>query len=232
MVIPARYGSTRFPGKPMAKINGIPMVKRVYDIVKHDDRIKETIVATEDLKIVDYCKSINLNVIMTNPEHQTGTDRLVEVSRYHQSPYYVNLQGDEPLFEFENLLLGMNIVQFHPEIIINFATKLDNYELNNTSVVKVCINKDGFVEKFFRSSDHICDGLEYYRHLGVYIFPHKVLANFSNLKRSSNEIAINVEMYRFIDNGYKIRLIIIETKSIGVDHPEDVLKVERILNFK
>jgi 3-deoxy-manno-octulosonate cytidylyltransferase (CMP-KDO synthetase) len=232
VVIPARYGSTRFPGKPMAEINGIPMVKRVYDIVKDDYRIKGTIIATEDSKILEYCKSIKLNVIMTNAEHLTGTDRLGEVSGFIQSPYYINLQGDEPLFEFENLLLGMDSVEHHPNIIVNFATKLENFEVNNTSVVKVCVNKDGFVEKFFRSPEDICCGFDYYRHLGIYIIPHNVLANFSNLQRSKNEMATNAEMYRFIDNGYKIKLIIIETKSIAVDHPEDIFKVERILNSK
>lgn len=230
VVIPARELSFRFPGKPLAMINGMPMVKMVYEIVINQVDRPEAIVATDGIKIYDYCIAENINVIMTRVNHMTGTDRLFEVSKKIDSLYYINLQGDEPLFEFNNLLLGIDEVKRFPNTVINFGTKILPDELLNPSIVKVCVDDNNFVESYYRINDYNATTGKTLKHLGVYILQKEKLKAFASLDSSHNEKLVNVEMYRLLDQGVPIKLIEVETRSIGVDHPEDILKVEKILN--
>jgi 3-deoxy-manno-octulosonate cytidylyltransferase (CMP-KDO synthetase) len=230
VVIPARYSSSRFPGKPLSEIRGIPMIKMVYDIVFNSGKPLKVIVATDDMRIYDYCTSENINVIMTSDAHLTGTDRLGEVSNMIDSEYYINLQGDEPLFEYNNLVLGINAAKKFPGTIINFGSEINSKDLHNPSIVKVRVNDENFADSFYRNYNS--DELTYYRtlkHLGVYIIHRDILKVFAKLEQSENEKLVGVEMYRFLDHGFPIKLVEIVTRSIGVDNPEDIKKIEKIM---
>lgn len=229
-VIPARYKSSRFEGKPLADICGKPMIWWVYNQAKKVKRFDEVYVATEDKRIVKSCEEFGINVLLTADTHQTGTDRLGEVAQRIAADFYVNIQGDEPLIEPSTI---QKVIDFHllnPEVpVINTVTPITSEEdvLCNT-VVKVVTNRQG--DGLYLSRSPIPypkknNRVEYVKHLGLYGLTREALLFFSKTERGKLEIIEDIEMLRFLENHINIKFIEVKSDTIAVDVPEDVQKV-------
>lgn len=233
-VIPARYKSTRFEGKPLAMIAGKPMIWWVYQQVSKVRQLDEVYIATEDDRILQVCKQYDMNCIMTSDEHKTGTDRIGEVAQKIVADFYVNIQGDEPMIEPETIETVITSFLAHQEYdVFNTMTKItDPEEINSNSAVKVVANKDNEVIYFSRSPiPYPKNGqtIPYYRHLGLYGFKRPALMFFAQTERGPVERIEDVEMLRYIENNIKIYISEVKSQTIAVDHPEDILKVEQAM---
>ena len=237
-VIPARYESSRFPGKPLADIKGKPMIWWVYKHCKEVKDFEEVYVATDSDKIAEECKKYNINCIMTSSEHKTGTDRVGEVARKIEADLIVNIQGDEPMLGPE--VIRAAITPFYKEAdlqITNLMTEITNpVELINNTVPKVITNKDNIGIFLTRAPAPYPKGsLEYnfYKQVCVYGFKPEALNFFVDYGKKNGkgkvEAIEDIEILRFIENGYKVKYIEVETKSIAVDTPKDLEKVNRII---
>ncbi len=233
IVIPARYDSSRFPGKPLAEINGIPMIKRTYCQALRNKYTKDIIVATDSQRIVDFCNSNEMNVMMTSKECQSGTDRVAEVSeKMPEFDCYFNLQGDEPVINERYIDKCIEeFFQLYPkyELITGYA-KLPKRRAKLPETVKVVLNKNNEGIYFSRSLiPH--NSSQYHNHIGIYCFSKKVLEAFSSNPRSQNELFEQIEMIRMIELNIKIKMIEVE-ETFAVDIPSDIEKVENFLNKK
>lgn len=237
-VIPARYQSSRFPGKPLADICGKPMVWWVYQQCMKVDDFDRVYVATDDERIFNECQSLDIDVIMTSSTHKTGTDRIGEVANMVSADLIVNIQGDEPLLEPETIEAA--IIPFYDNSdlqISNLMTKInDPVEIVNPTVPKVITNDKGIgiyltrvAAPYPKGSINYC----YYKQVCVYGFSPEALAFFCDYGvkygKSKNEAIEDIEILRFIENGYKVQYIEVESKSIAVDTPNDLDKVRRIV---
>ena len=236
-IIPARYGSTRFEGKPLVDICGKSMIRRVYD--QASQAIDVVYVATDDQRIVDEVLSFNGKVVMTSIDHETGSNRCLEASKMIQKEFdhdiIINIQGDEPLLEPENLKTLVGLFQ---EIDVDFATlirKMHSDEpLKSGNGVYVTMNERNEAMYFSRSViPFIRDFAQedwkaqhrYYKHIGVYGYTTTALERFSSMSKSNLEIAENLEQLRWIENGGKIKLAEVEDNGMAVDTREDLEKV-------
>lgn len=237
-VIPARYKSTRFEGKPLALINGIPMIKRTYNQAKKSELLDELVVATEDTRIVNYCESEGIPVIMTSQNCLTGTDRLAEVSKKMDFDLYVNIQGDEPVIDPNAISQIVDIYhQYGNEYMVYNLYKIieDMDEVNSRTIIKVIVNEQDEVMYMSRLPVPFSNsGLvqQFRQQIPVYGFTKDALSIFSNHKKTINEQYEDVELLRFVDLGYKIRMSETKVDSIAVDVPADVKKVEMFLKQK
>lgn len=237
-VIPARYKSTRFEGKPLALINGIPMIKRTYNQAKKSELLDELVVATEDTRILEYCESEGIPVIMTSENCLTGTDRLAEVSKKLDFDLYVNIQGDEPVIDPNAISQIVDIYhQYGNEYMVyNLYKIIDNMdEVNSRTIIKVIVNEQDEVMYMSRLPVPFSNsGLvqQFRQQIPVYGFTKDALSIFSNHKKTINEQYEDVELLRFVDLGYKIRMSETKVDSIAVDVPADVKKVEMFLKQK
>lgn len=237
-VIPARYKSTRFEGKPLALINGIPMIKRTYEQAKKSELLDELVVATEDAKIVTYCASEGIPVIMTSDNCLTGTDRLAEVSKKMDFDLYVNIQGDEPVIDPNAISQIVDIYhQYGDEYMVYNLYKIidDMDEVNSHTIIKVIVNEHDEVMYMSRLPVPFSNsGLvqKFRQQIPVYGFTKDALSIFSKHKKTINEQYEDVELLRFVDLGYKIRMSETKVDSIAVDVPDDVKKVEIFLEQK
>jgi 3-deoxy-manno-octulosonate cytidylyltransferase (CMP-KDO synthetase) len=244
-VIPARYGSTRFEGKPLADILGKPMVQWVYEAVCQAKLIDAVIVATDDQRIFDAVKSFNGEVVMTSPEHSTGTDRIAEVARKLKAEAIVNVQGDEPLIK--GSIVDRAIKPLLNDETIPMATLITRIEevkdWLNPHIVKVVVNQNGFALYFSRSPipfprDLQIDRLEsnpfgtkrslpkrVFKHIGVYAYRRKFLLRFSKMKPTPLEKLEKLEQLRALENGYPIKVTLVDYEPICVDTPGDIDKV-------
>jgi 3-deoxy-D-manno-octulosonate cytidylyltransferase len=233
-VIPARYNSKRFEGKPLAKIKGIPMIKRVYIQCKKSTLLERVVVATDSEKIYDYCKSEEIDVIMTSKDCLTGTDRVAEVSTIIDADAYVNIQGDEPVINPEEI--DRIIEEFRKNgdkyLVYNMFEKLRK-DVLNPAIVKVIINESSELMYLSRSLIPFNQGnlsAFFNKQVGLYIFTKNALRDFSSHKKTRNEQFEGIEILRYLDLGYKIKMVQFHHESIAVDFPEDVLKVESFLD--
>lgn len=237
-VIPARYKSTRFEGKPLALINGIPMIKRTYNQAKKSELLDELVVATEDTRILEYCESEGIPVIMTSENCLTGTDRLAEVSKKLDFDLYVNIQGDEPVIDPNAISQIVDIYhQYGNEYMVYNLYKIidDMDEVNSRTIIKVIVNEQDEVMYMSRLPVPFSNsGLvqQFRQQIPVYGFTKDALSIFSNHKKTINEQYEDVELLRFVDLGYKIRMSETQVDSIAVDVPEDLKKVEMFLKQK
>lgn len=234
-VIPARYKSTRFEGKPLTLIDGIPMIKRTYIQAKKSTLLDDLIVATDDKRIYDYCQKENINVCMTSDTCLTGTDRLAEVAQSYPADLYVNIQGDEPVIDPQSI---EQIVQIYKEysddyMVYNlYKVITDEDEINSQTIVKVIVNEFNDVMYMSRLPvPYSNSGLnqDFKQQIPVYGFTKKALEVFSQYSKTINEQFEDVELLRFIDLGYKIKMTETTVDSIAVDIPADVKKVETFL---
>ncbi|MBF0273696.1 MAG: 3-deoxy-manno-octulosonate cytidylyltransferase [Nitrospinae bacterium] len=235
-IIPARYQSTRFEGKPLALIKGKPMIQRVYEQVKKCTLLDSVIIATDDERIQDVCNSFNAQVVMTSSEHSSGTDRIAEVALGITSDIVINIQGDEPLIA-PSTIEGVIKPFFKKEnIAMTTSSTLltDSEEIENSNCVKVVTDKKGFALYFSRSAipfdregnsqDKNC-----YLHLGIYGYTKEILMKLSKMKPTPLENLEKLEQLRALENGIKIYVAKTPYRSIGVDVPEDITKVEKLL---
>lgn len=234
-VIPARYQSSRFPGKPLALINGKPMIWWVYKQVEKVKEFSEVYVATDSESIHDFCEKNKMNVLMTSSSHNTGTDRLGEVAEKIKGDFYVNIQGDEPLIEPAIIREIIDYKIGNPYVdVINTSTLLQNSDdVKSNTIVKVVATESNDLMYLSRSPIPYSkkgEEINYYKHLGLYGISREALMFFSKTERSFNEKIEDIEMMRFLENGYKIKILKVNSNTIGVDKPEDIKKVEKVIS--
>jgi 3-deoxy-manno-octulosonate cytidylyltransferase (CMP-KDO synthetase) len=239
-VIPARYASTRFPGKPLTDIGGKSMIQRVYEQSKKSTRLTDVIVATDDDRIESHVKAFGGKVIMTNSSHQSGTDRCFEAIQNYSSSadVIINIQGDEPFIRPEQIDLVASCFESGNVQIATLVKKINSYEeLLNINTPKVVLNNNGDAIYFSRQTiPHLRDKEQtkwldfhtFYKHIGIYAYTAKSLAEITTLKQSTLELAEGLEQLRWIENGYKIRTKVTDFESIAVDVPNDL---QKLINF-
>ena len=237
-VIPARWASTRFPGKPLKEIAGKAMIQWVWEQVGKATVISEAIVATDDERIADYCVENGLDFVMTSSSHPTGSDRLAEVAEKNLADIYVNIQGDEPLIEPEAINIVASCLMTAMDKDIGLATgyieKASTEQLNDPSIVHLVPSLDGCVITFSRLPVPypLAENMQRTVHVGLYAFTRDSLLLFSSLERGPVERAESIEVMRYLEHGYRIACTPVSSASFGVDTPEDLIKVEAILRNK
>ena len=240
-VIPARYKSSRFPGKPLADICGKPMIWWVYNQCKKVKDFDEVYVATDDNRILETCKLLDIEVIMTSEEHRTGTDRIGEVARKIPADLIVNIQGDEPLLEPDTIKAAIEPFYTDSELqISNLMTKInDPVDVVNFTVPKVITNKDGIGIYLTRATAPYPKGsinYSYYKQVCVYGFKPEALQFFCEYGMKYGKAKIeaieDIEILRFIENGYKVQYIEVNSETVAVDTPNDLEKVRAIVTEK
>lgn len=234
-IIPARYNSSRFEGKPLALIKGIPMVKRVYMQGKKSKLLDELFVATDNQKIFDYCLSEKIPVISTSEKHKTGTDRLAEVAKTLEADLYINIQGDEPIIDPKNIDLIVNAYKKYKDsyIAYNLYKIIDDIkEVSSNTIIKIIVNhKDElmYASRLGIPYNKTDSQITHKKQVCVYGFTKKSLMLFSKHEKTLNEYYEDIEILRFVDLGYKVKMIPTKLDSISVDIPSDILKVEKFL---
>ena len=234
-VIPARYKSSRFEGKPLCIIDGVPMIKRTYLQAKQSKFLDDLIVATEDKRIEDYCKKENIPVIMTSDNCLTGTDRIAEVSKSMDFDLYVNIQGDEPVIDPKSIEEIVNeYLKYGDEYIAyNLYKNIDEKdEIFANTIIKTIVNeKDELMYMSRLGVPFNKSNIEakYKKQICVYGFTKQALDVFSSRTKTLNEQYEDIEILRFVDMGYKVKMKETFVDSIAVDIPEDVEKVENFL---
>ncbi len=237
-IIPARYGSTRFEGKPLADLLGKPMIQHVYERTLEAEGIDKVLVATDDNRILDAVNNFGGEALMTSREHQTGTDRLAEVAASLESDFVVNVQGDEPLISPDMIAEAVKAIKEDPTLPMASLKCLivNEDDLYDSSVVKVVVDNKDYALYFSRSpipfvrdDDGMSSGTDYYRHIGLYVYEREFLLKFSGMDITPLEKAEKLEQLRALENGYKIKVVTTEYESMGVDRPEDLERVKEIL---
>ena len=237
-VIPARYKSTRFEGKPLALIDGVPMLMRTYQQVKKSDYLDDIMVATEDLRIFDFCCKEGIPVEMTSDSCLTGTDRLVEISKKYDYDLYVNVQGDEPVIDPKTIGEIVSLYDdFSDEYNVFNLYKIifDETQVNRNTIVKVIVNEKNEAMYFSRLPVPYSQSKlppDFKQHIPIYGFTKYALDSFSSVGKTINEKYEDVELLRFLDLGIKIKVQETFADSISVDVPSDVEKVERFIKSK
>ncbi|MES2591224.1 MAG: 3-deoxy-manno-octulosonate cytidylyltransferase [Bacteroidota bacterium] len=240
-IIPARYASTRFPGKPLIDIGGKSMIQRVYEQAKKSASLTEVIVATDDVRIESHVTAFGGKVVMTKETHQSGTDRCFEaIQKYNNSAdIVINIQGDEPFIHPEQIDLVASCFSSNLVQIATLVKKISGpEELFNVNTPKVVIN--GAAEAIYFSRQTIpyirekeqaqwLNSHTFYKHIGIYAYTTKVLAELTSLKQSSLELAEGLEQLRWIENGYKIQTKTTDFEGIAIDVPEDLKKLTNFL---
>jgi 3-deoxy-manno-octulosonate cytidylyltransferase (CMP-KDO synthetase) len=234
-IIPARYGSTRFEGKPLFDLCGKPMIQRVYEQAKKAKLIDSGVyIATDDIKIRDIAEGFGAEVRMSNQPHRTGTDRIAEAMKWTRGDIIVNVQGDEPLIDPRAIDALIHPFLEHPELVMGtLISKITNpTDIDDKNVVKVIKSIDNFALYFSRlpipfSRDG--DPVTYYKQAGVYIFRRKFLEVFPKLPVTAYEECEKLEQLRALEHGYPIKLVETEYESTSVDTIEDAYTVIKLL---
>ncbi|NIM90526.1 MAG: 3-deoxy-manno-octulosonate cytidylyltransferase [Candidatus Aminicenantes bacterium] len=229
-IIPARFHSQRFPGKPLALIQGKPMIERVFERATTAKFLEQIIVATDDERIAQAAKKIGAEVRMTSPHHNSGTERVAEVANKLKTPLIINIQGDEPLVSgqmIDTLVLALQD-EFIPMVSLMARTQNLNL-LRDTNAVKVVIDKDSFALYFSRSPLPFQASDFLYQHIGIYGYQRDFLLNYVRLKPSRLEKTENLEQLRALEHGYRIKMIETQSPTLSVDIPNDIIKLEEFL---
>lgn len=234
-VIPARYKSSRFPGKPLTDICGRPMIYWVYQQAKKVKEFYEVYVATDDERIREACEAHDMKVIMTSDQHQTGSDRVAEVAQKVEGDLFVNVQGDEPVIDPEMIRQVISLFTEDESVYFGSLKKeiTDPEEIRASSTVKVVTDNNGDAMYFSRSviPSNLKDGrlARVFRHVGIYAYKKDFLLKFAAMEQTELELGEGIEPLRAMQRGYKMRLKETEYTSIGVDLPEHVAQVEKII---
>lgn len=244
-IIPARYASSRFPGKPLAKLGGIYMIERVWRQVS--GVLDSVLVATDDDRIYEAVTSFGGRAVMTSTEHRSGTDRCYEAYQKggNGEDVIINIQGDEPFIQPEQLHAIMRCFEDETAEIATLVRPFDKNrpfeQLQNPNTPKVVVDKNDNACMFSRSVIPFVRGAEpnewpcktqYYTHIGMYAYKSDVLGQITKLPQSSLELAESLEQLRWIENGYKIKVGYSDCATIGIDTPADLEKAEHILAEK
>jgi 3-deoxy-manno-octulosonate cytidylyltransferase (CMP-KDO synthetase) len=233
-VIPARYKSSRFEGKPLAIIQGKPMIWWVYQQAIKVKEFQTVYVATEDERIKIACEDLGINVIMTSDQHKTGTDRVGEVAKKIKADLYVNIQGDEPMIESRIIIEAIKPFFNNKELqVSNLMTIIrDHVDILNFTIPKVITNKEGIGIYVTRSAAPYPKGsidFSFYKQVGVYGFTAQALDFYCSNPRGKLESIEDIEILRFIENGYKVQFIEVNSDTVAVDTPNDLEKVRKKL---
>lgn len=239
-IIPARFASTRFPGKPLVEIGGKTMIQRVYEQTSKSKLISEIVVATDNEQIKSHVLAFGGTAMITSETHQSGTDRCQEVVNNLNATYdfVINIQGDEPFIAPEQIdLLAQNLKK-ETEIATLYKKISDEEQLFNTNVPKVIKNQNQEAIYFSRHPIPFLRGVEnqnwlknyeFYKHIGLYAYRTDILAKITKLKVSLLEKAESLEQLRWLESGFKINLIETHLETFGIDSPEDLKKIEYLI---
>jgi len=237
VVIPARYGSTRLPGKPLLSLAGKPMIQRVYERAKLASRADRVMVATDDERIAEAVKNFGGEARMTRMEHRSGTERVAEVAAHVEGEVFVNVQGDEPLFDPAAVDTAVDALLEEPlASIATVATPIKvPADIMDPNVVKTVLDFDGNALYFSRAPiPWVRDSaskiqVRHLKHLGLYVFQREALLEYATLPQGELERIEQLEQLRWLENGWKIRVAEVEHDAISVDVAEDVARVEKLL---
>lgn len=241
-IIPARYGSTRFPGKPLAMIDGRSMIRRVYEQSLKSDSLTKVIVATDDARIFDHVKSFSGEVIMTSPHHPNGTSRCQEVSGIVKVAYpennfeaVINIQGDEPYIDPLQIDQVASLFADVNADIVTLVRKItDKNQLFDPNVVKVVLDQNNHALYFSRQTipllrdeneEEWISKFKFFKHIGIYGYRTKVLGKIVKLEPGLLEKAEKLEQLRWLENGFNISVGVTNLESIAIDTPDDLLKL-------
>lgn len=242
-IIPARYASIRFPGKPLAKLGGKIVIQRVYEQVR--SVLDDVYVATDDERIMNAVKSFGGNAVMTSPNHKSGTDRIEEAVNIIGKNFdvVINIQGDEPFIHKSQIETICKCFDDPQTMIATlgrpFSEKDTIKDLENPNSPKLICDNNGFAMYFSRSIIPYIRGEEksnwinkfnYLKHIGLYAYRANVLREITKLPQSSLELAESLEQLRWLQNGYRIKVGITNIETIGIDTPEDLEKAEEFIN--
>jgi 3-deoxy-manno-octulosonate cytidylyltransferase (CMP-KDO synthetase) len=228
-IIPARYQSTRLPGKPVLEIQGKTLIEHVYRRVQKAESVARIVVATDDKRIADAVRRFGGDAIMTRIDHQSGTDRLAEAAAgLPPDALIVNVQGDEPLIEPEVIDRAVTAARLGDAEMITLMARLDDRaSVEDPNRVKVVVDRRGFALYFSRSP--VPSSGTTFLHLGLYVYRVGFLRQFTQLERTPLEIAERLEQLRALEHGFRIRVVEVESASWGIDTPADLEKFKSVL---
>jgi 3-deoxy-manno-octulosonate cytidylyltransferase (CMP-KDO synthetase) len=237
VVIPSRYASTRLPGKPLVPLAGKPMVQHVYERAKRAQTVHRVLVATDDQRIMDAVAAFGGEARMTRSDHRTGTERIAEVAVHEDGDVFVNVQGDEPLIDPVAIDTAVGALLEEPQAQIStVATPIRHAgDIMDPNVVKTVLDFDGNALYFSRAPiPWIRDTqqkvhVNYWKHLGLYVFQREALLEFPTLPQGALEKIEQLEQLRWLENGWKIRVAEVAHDAVSVDVPEDVARVEKLM---
>ena len=233
-VIPARYASTRLPGKPLKLIGGKPMIQRVYEQAKKAVRPAEVIVATDDSRVYDAVIAFGGSACMTREDHPNGTSRLAEVAeKYPDADVIVNVQGDEPMIPPEIIDRLADAFVKEPDLkMATMKAPMEEREYDDPSAVKVVTDKNGYALYFSRSlmpyPRNRSELFKVYKHVGIYAYTRTFLMKYAAMEPTPLEQVESLEQLRVLENGYKIKVLESDFRGIGVDTPEDLEAVNKL----
>jgi 3-deoxy-manno-octulosonate cytidylyltransferase (CMP-KDO synthetase) len=235
-IIPARYQSTRLPGKPVLEVQGKTLIEHVYRRVQQAETVEKILVATDDERIAKAVERFGGNVMMTRIDHQSGTDRLAEAAAgLPPEALVVNVQGDEPLIEPEVIDQAVTAARLGDAEIITLMTRMDDPQaIQDPNRVKIVVNRQGLALYFSRSPipNIGSGGGTTFLHLGLYVYRVRFLKQFTQLERTPLEIAERLEQLRALEHGFRIRAVEVESASWGIDTPADLEKFKSVLREK
>lgn len=237
-IIPARYASTRFPGKPLALIKGKPMIQRVYEQALKA-KLDAVVVATDDARIADAVMDFGGQYVMTSPNHRSGTDRCREALDLLENQYdaVINIQGDEPFIDPRQIGMMRDLISRDDTLLASLAKRIeDEDELFSPNTVKVVMDKKGNALYFSRNpipfmrnvdrEDWLGKGV-FYKHIGIYAYKAETLRQIAEMQPSTLEMAESLEQLRWLENGLRIRMGITQEENVSIDEPSDIDKAER-----
>ena len=234
VVIPARYAATRLPGKPLADILGKPMIQHVWEACRRAEAVDDVLVATDDERIASAVRGFGGEAAMTRADHPTGTDRIAEVAASHPADVFVNVQGDEPLIKPKSIATLARMMRERGEVTVGtLCTPIGADQAADPNRVKLVRADDGRAHYFSRARipyPRNGEAARYLQHLGIYAYRREPLLAFPTLPRPMAEIAESLEQLRFLAAGFAIHVAEVDDLSFGIDAPEDLERVRRILS--
>ncbi len=241
-IIPARYASTRFPGKPLAMLGGKPVIQRVYE--QAVSILPEAYVATDDERILQAVQQFGGRAVMTRSDHRSGTDRIEEAAEKigTDADVIINIQGDEPFVQASQIETLMHLFDAPETQIGTLGKRFETMEaVQNPNSPKIVCDRRGFALYFSRSIIPYVRGQEqqewltnypFLKHLGIYAYRREVLREVTQLPQSPLEVAESLEQLRWLENGYRIRVGLTEVETVGIDTPDDLQRAETFLAFR
>ena len=242
-IIPARYASTRFPGKPLALIKGKPMIQRVYEQALKS-KLDAVVIATDDVRIADAVMDFGGQYVMTSPNHRSGTDRCCEALDLLKTKYdaVVNIQGDEPFIDPKQIDLLVDLIVRDDTPLASLAKRIDDAdELFSPNAVKVVVNQEGNALYFSRNPIPFMRNVDrdewlakgrFYKHIGIYAYKADVLRQVARMEPSTLEQAESLEQLRWLENGLAIRMALSDAENISIDTPDDLHRAEQYAQTK
>jgi 3-deoxy-manno-octulosonate cytidylyltransferase (CMP-KDO synthetase) len=229
-IIPARYRSTRFPGKPLALILGKTMIQRVYEGVRKAKLVDRVIIATDDERILRAALGFGAEAVMTSSRHRSGTERAAEAAQNLHNSFIINVQGDEPLVTGEMIDSLVKSLKASGAPMVSLMAKVRELSLIHQShIVKVVTDKQGYALCFSRSALPYQASDFFYQHIGIYGYQREFLAQFARMKPTRLERMEKLEQLRALETGCKIKMIEIPSPTLSVDTPADIIRVEKFL---